>query len=107
MPPWKGISIISYLSKNLYFWAKYHYFAGNNSSDIMKYPFLKKALPHVLAVIVFLVVAIIYCKPALEGLIVNQQDTQGWKGMAQQSFEFKEKYGHFPLLTESMFCGMP
>lgn len=27
--------------------------------------------------------------------------------MAQQSFEYKEKYGHFPLWSESAFGGMP
>src|SRR5882757_10001828 len=100
MPPGKGVSIISYLSKNLYFWAKYHYFAGNNSSENMNSPFLKKALPHIIAILVFLVVAIVYCKPALEGLVVNQHDTLGYKGMLQQSLEFKEKHGHFPLWTE-------
>ncbi|MBN9380394.1 MAG: YfhO family protein [Chitinophagaceae bacterium] len=73
----------------------------------MNSPFLKKALPHILAILVFLVVAIVYCKPALEGLVVNQHDTLGYKGMVQQSLEYKEKYGHFPLWTESMFSGMP
>lgn len=73
----------------------------------MNSPFLKKALPHILAILVFLVVAIVYCKPALEGLVVNQHDTLGYKGMAQQSLEYKDKYGHFPLWTESMFGGMP
>jgi len=73
----------------------------------MNSPFLKKALPHIIAIIVFLVVAIIYCKPALEGQVVNQHDILGYKGMVQQSVEFKEKYGHYPLWTESMFGGMP
>jgi hypothetical protein len=73
----------------------------------MNSAFLKKALPHIIAVVLFLVVAIIYCKPALQGMVVNQQDTQGYRGMAQQSFEYKEKYGHYPLWTESMFGGMP
>jgi len=45
--------------------------------------------------------------PALKGLVVAQHDVEGWKGMAQQSFEFKDKYGHFPLWTQSMFSGMP
>ena len=67
----------------------------------------KKLLPHLIAVIVFLVVAVVYCKPALQGEVVAQHDIQGWRGMAQQSFEFKEKYGHFPLWTNSMFSGMP
>lgn len=67
----------------------------------------KKLLPHLIAVIVFLVVAVVYCKPALQGEVVAQHDIQGWRGMAQQSFEFKEKQGHFPLWTNSMFSGMP
>ncbi|MEO6948420.1 MAG: hypothetical protein ABI123_02225 [Ginsengibacter sp.] len=67
----------------------------------------KKLLPHLIAVIVFLLVAIVYCKPALQGEVVAQHDIQGWRGMAQQSFEFKEKQGHFPLWTNSMFSGMP
>ncbi|HEX8676456.1 MAG TPA: hypothetical protein VF700_04505, partial [Segetibacter sp.] len=67
----------------------------------------KKLLPHVLAVGIFLLVALIYCKPVLEGLVVNQSDNQQWRAMAQQSFEYKEKYGHLPLWTNSMFSGMP
>jgi len=73
----------------------------------MKNPNFKKILPHIIAVVIFLVVAVIYCKPALQGKVVQQLDTQGWRGMAQQSFEFKDKYGHYPLWTNSMFSGMP
>ena len=73
----------------------------------MKHINVKKLLPHLIAVAIFLIVAIVYCKPALEGKVLNQHDTQGWKGMAQQSFEVKEKTGHFPLWTNSMFGGMP
>lgn len=67
----------------------------------------KKLLPHVLAVLVFLVVALLYCKPVLQGKVVNQHDNLGWQGMAQQSFEFKEQYGHYPFWSNSMFSGMP
>lgn len=63
--------------------------------------------PHVLAIGIFLAIAVIYCLPALQGLVVNQSDVIGWKGMAQSSFEFKEKHGHFPLWTNSLFSGMP
>lgn len=73
----------------------------------MKNMNVKKLLPHLVAVGVFVIVSIIYCKPALEGKVLNQHDTQGWKGTAQQSFEVKEKTGHFPLWTNSMFGGMP
>jgi len=73
----------------------------------MKSPFLKKALPHFIAIGIFLIVAIVYCAPALQGKVVNQHDVLGWKGMAQQSFEYKEQHGRFPLWTNSMFSGMP
>ena len=73
----------------------------------MQAQFLKKAVPHIIAVVLFLIVAAIYCKPALEGKVLSQSDVLGWKGMAQQSIEFKEKYGYYPLWTESMFSGMP
>ena len=67
----------------------------------------KALLPHVIAIVIFAVVAIIYCKPAFEGKVLQQDDTTQWKSMAQSSFEFKEKNGHFPLWTNSMFSGMP
>jgi membrane protein implicated in regulation of membrane protease activity len=39
--------------------------------------------------------------------VLNQHDTVGWKGMAQNSFEYKEKNGHFPLWNPNLFSGMP
>jgi hypothetical protein len=67
----------------------------------------KSLLPHAIAVAIFVMVAVIYCKPAFEGKVVQQSDITQWKAMAQSSFKFKEQYGHFPLWTNSMFCGMP
>ncbi len=64
-------------------------------------------MPHIIAVLIFLIVAVMYCQPALQGKVLNQVDTQGWQGMAQQSIEFKEKYGHYPYWTNSLFSGMP
>ena len=72
----------------------------------MKFDF-KKLLPHIIAVLVFLIVAVVLCKPALEGKVVYQHDLQGWRGMVQQSIEFKQAYGHYPLWTNSLFSGMP
>src|SRR5450631_804803 len=68
---------------------------------------LKKALPHFIAIAVFLVVSVVYNKTALEDKVLRQADVQGYTGMFQQSKEFKEKNGHWPLWTESMFGGMP
>lgn len=68
---------------------------------------LKPLVPHVIAIAVFLVVALLYCKPVLEGKVLDAHDNQGWKGMAQQSIEAKEKYGRIPLWSNSLFSGMP
>ncbi|MBL7749432.1 MAG: YfhO family protein, partial [Chitinophagaceae bacterium] len=73
----------------------------------MNNPLLKKILPHAIAIILFLIVSLIFCKPALEGNVLDQHDTIGWKGMAQNSFEYKEKTGHFPLWNPNLFSGMP
>ncbi len=64
-------------------------------------------MPHVIAVGIFLVIAVFYCKPALLGKVLQQHDLQQWKGMAESSFRFKETHGHFPLWINSMFGGMP
>ena len=48
----------------------------------MKFNF-SKLLPHIIAVAVFFIVAIIYCKPALEGKVLQQSDVMHWKGMAK------------------------
>jgi len=73
----------------------------------MKNDLLKKSLPHIFAILIFLIVAILFCKPAIEGNVLSQHDIIGWKGMAQNSFEYKEKNGHFPLWNPNLFGGMP
>jgi len=66
-----------------------------------------KLLPHGVAVCVFLLVAVIYCKPVFQDKVLYQEDNLQWKAMAQSSFHYKQTHGHFPLWTNSMFCGMP
>jgi len=67
----------------------------------------QKIQPHAIALGIFFIISCLYCLPAFKGMIVAQHDVEGWKGMAQQSIEFKEKYGHFPLWTNAIFSGMP
>lgn len=67
----------------------------------------KSLLPHAIAVGIFLVVAVIFCKPALEGKVLNQSDVSHWKGMAQDLFNYKETHGHYPLWNNNLFGGMP
>jgi hypothetical protein len=73
----------------------------------MNKPLLKKSLPHVIALLLFLAVSILFCKPVLDGMVLNQHDTIGWKGMAQNAVEYKEKNGHYPLWNPNLFSGMP
>jgi hypothetical protein len=73
----------------------------------MKQINFRQALPHLVAVVIFLLLSVILNKPALQGKVVQQNDVIQWKAMAQQSFEFKAKNGHFPKWTNSMMSGMP
>lgn len=63
--------------------------------------------PHVIAIVIFFLVSLIYCLPALQGEVLNGHDASGYKAMSHQSVEFKEKHGHYPLWTNSMLSGMP
>lgn len=67
----------------------------------------KSALPHLIAVAIFAIVAIVYCKPALEGKVLQQSDITQWKGMAQDAMNYKDRFGTTPLWTNNMFGGMP
>nr|HPI00305.1 hypothetical protein [Chitinophagaceae bacterium] len=73
----------------------------------MKYINWKKILPHVIAIAIFLIIAVMYCKPALEGKVLAQHDMISARGMAQQAIEYKKEHGKFPLWNTSMFSGMP
>ncbi|HRI19298.1 MAG TPA: YfhO family protein [Panacibacter sp.] len=67
----------------------------------------KNILPHLIAVGIFLIITLLYCRPALEGKVLQQSDMLHWKGAAQSSFEYKETHGDYPLWVNSLFGGMP
>ncbi len=67
----------------------------------------KPLIPHLIAIGVFLIVALIYCKPALEGKVIQQHDITQWKAMAKDIHDYKAKHGDAPLWTQGMFSGMP
>ncbi|HVM88591.1 MAG TPA: YfhO family protein [Puia sp.] len=68
---------------------------------------LKKALPHIIAIAVFLVVTLIYCSPALQGKVLQQSDMVHAAAMQSNSLKYQAKHGTLPLWTNGMFCGMP
>ena len=73
----------------------------------MKQLNLKSIIRHLIAVAIFITVSTIYCKPAIEGKVLQQSDISQWKGMAQDALTYRDQYGKTPLWTNSMFGGMP
>ena len=67
----------------------------------------KDLLPHLIAIAIFLLLALIFCYPALSGQVLSQPDIIHWKGMAQNAFEYKAIHGHFPLWNTHLFSGTP
>ena len=69
---------------------------------------LKKALPYVIIVAGFVVIAYAYAPQVLQGKVVNQADISSWKGMSHEIVEWNEGHPDDPALwTGSMFGGMP
>ena len=74
----------------------------------MKNLSFKNIAPHLIAIAVFLIVTVIFCKPALEsGVVLQQGDVTAVESMKHQSDVYREKNGVYPLWISSMFCGMP
>lgn len=73
----------------------------------MKPDWLKKILPHIIAIGILLLLAILYCKPVLDGKVLSQNDNIQWQAMAKQSLDYKATHGTTPLWTNRMFGGMP
>src|SRR5689334_3867021 len=67
----------------------------------------KKVLPHIIAIVVFLVLACIFGKPALEGKVLYQHDIIQYEGASKDIADYNAAHGKAPLWTNSMFSGMP
>lgn len=67
----------------------------------------KSLLPHLAALGIFILIALVFCKPALEGKVLQQSDIIHWQGMSKDIADYKEVNGQAPLWTNSMFSGMP
>lgn len=71
------------------------------------HPLLKKSLPHIAAVLLFLGLSYIYFFPQLQGKQLQQSDNQQFLGMAKEIIDYRAKTGQEALWTDSMFGGMP
>lgn len=74
----------------------------------MNAAWFKKALPHLIAIGIFLLVSVIFCKPALNSdLTLQQSDISQFKGMSHQLLEREKEKGATALWMTNMFSGMP
>ena len=69
---------------------------------------MKKYLPDLVAILIFIVVSFAYFFPAvLEGRILFQHDSVGGAGAGQEAKEYYEETGERARWTNSLFGGMP
>jgi len=67
----------------------------------------KKSLPHIAAIILFLLLPIIYFSPVLENKQLSQHDSQTYIGMSKEIVDYNKKSDDLALWSNSMFGGMP
>ena len=68
---------------------------------------LTRSLPHIIAIILFIVVSYVYFLPQLQNKVLNQSDVIHYKGMAKEIIDYREINNNEPLWTSHAFSGMP
>ena len=68
---------------------------------------LKSLIPHLVALLIFLVFASIYFSPLFKGYHLIQDDVNKFKGMSKEIVDHRVMNETEPLWTNSMFGGMP
>lgn len=68
---------------------------------------IKPFVPHLIAVVLFIVVSFAYFYPVLEGKVLKANDSTVSKINSREIQDFREKNGREPLWTNSVFSGMP
>ena len=68
---------------------------------------INKIVPHLLVLIGFVLVSIIYFYPVLQGNKIFQSDIVQYTGMAKEQNDFRTKSNEEPYWTNSAFGGMP
>ena len=68
---------------------------------------LSSVLPHIVAILLFIIISFAYYSPALEGKVLRQGDNLQFQGIAKEIVDYRTEYDKEPLWTNSMFGGMP
>ncbi len=67
----------------------------------------KKFLPHLVVFVLFIVAALVYFNPVLQGKKILQSDIVQYTGMAKQQNDFRKATGEETYWTDAAFGGMP
>ncbi|SFQ32066.1 YfhO family protein [Hymenobacter arizonensis] len=79
-----------------------------SASSVSSAPWWRRALPHVLAVLFFVLLACVYFSPIVfDGKTLAQHDITQFQGGAHEAQEYAKAMGKEALWTNSMFSGMP
>ena len=68
---------------------------------------IKKLLPILIAIGIYLAISISYYPEALQGKVLPQGDVNTWKGGAKELLDYRAETGEEGFWTNSMFSGMP
>ncbi|MBB1138206.1 YfhO family protein [Myroides sp. WP-1] len=68
---------------------------------------VKKYVPHLLVLVGFIVVALLYFSPVLQNKVIYQSDIVQYTGMAKEQNNFRTEFNEEPYWTNSAFGGMP
>lgn len=68
---------------------------------------ISRFYPHLLAILGFVVVSLLYFYPVLQGKKIQQSDIEQFTGMAKEQNDFRKETGAEPYWTNSAFGGMP
>lgn len=72
----------------------------------MKFDF-KKILPHIIALLIFILISVFYFFPQFQKKVLYQSDIVSHKAMSKEAIDYYNKTGEVTLWTNSMFGGMP
>ena len=68
---------------------------------------IKKATPYFIAILSFILVALFYFSPVLEGKKIQQSDITQFIGSSKEIVDFRKENGEEPYWTNATFGGMP
>jgi hypothetical protein len=67
----------------------------------------KQFIPYLIALATFVIVALVYFSPVLEGKMIYQSDIVQYRGMSKEIKDFRAEHHTEPYWTDAAFGGMP